>query len=265
MAPIKFEEHVKEKLDGREIKPSAESWEKLNSRLDNAEKKPVQRWWVPAVAAVGVLLIASIFFLKQQGQDSLPVVESPVEKETRKNNDQTGFEPPVHVASEEENNKDRSKNSGNIKSAKPVVREQVVASDTKESGYAAKNSSDIKQTRKKLQPVAVVNIQHKDKQEMLFSEKMRDLIAEVSEKQKLSGKKVTEAEVDALLAQAAREISEMRGVNNVSGVAPEQLLAEAEEEIYESFKSKIFNVLKDGYQKAVIAVSNRTGPPQEYK
>ena len=38
MAPIKFEENIKDKLDKRTIQPSTEAWVKLSSRLDAQEQ-----------------------------------------------------------------------------------------------------------------------------------------------------------------------------------------------------------------------------------
>ena len=34
MAPIKFEENIKDKLEKRTLTPSSESWSKLSERLD---------------------------------------------------------------------------------------------------------------------------------------------------------------------------------------------------------------------------------------
>ena len=39
MAPIKFEDNIRARLEQREIKPSAEAWEKLEAALDQ-EAKP---------------------------------------------------------------------------------------------------------------------------------------------------------------------------------------------------------------------------------
>lgn len=39
MAPLKFEEKMKEKLEQRAIKPSSDSWERLTTQLDSARKQ----------------------------------------------------------------------------------------------------------------------------------------------------------------------------------------------------------------------------------
>ena len=39
MAPIKFEENIKDKLEKRTVMPSEASWSKLSQRLDGEEKR----------------------------------------------------------------------------------------------------------------------------------------------------------------------------------------------------------------------------------
>ena len=83
MAPIKFEEHVKEKLDEREIQPSTGSWDQLDSRLNNSKKSSGNKWWVSAAAAVIVLLIAGLIFINQQKQGSIEIVDTPKDEAIR--------------------------------------------------------------------------------------------------------------------------------------------------------------------------------------
>ena len=39
MAPLKFEEHIKEKLEQRKLQPSADAWQRLNEHLDDDSAK----------------------------------------------------------------------------------------------------------------------------------------------------------------------------------------------------------------------------------
>ncbi len=60
MGRLKFEKEFKEKLDRREIKPSENSWEKLNSQLDSEEKSSkFNLWWLGIAATIlaGILII----------------------------------------------------------------------------------------------------------------------------------------------------------------------------------------------------------------
>ena len=43
MAPLKFEDHIKEKLEGRRIIPSVNAWDKLEAKLDMQSKKKKKR------------------------------------------------------------------------------------------------------------------------------------------------------------------------------------------------------------------------------
>ena len=64
MAPINFENNIKDKLDERMLKPSTDAWGKLSDRLDNQDKNNNKKpyWWLGLAASiVGVLFIVSQF------------------------------------------------------------------------------------------------------------------------------------------------------------------------------------------------------------
>ena len=39
MAPIKFEEKIKDKLEQRHLKPSADAWDRLSEKLDAVKNR----------------------------------------------------------------------------------------------------------------------------------------------------------------------------------------------------------------------------------
>ena len=91
--------------------------------------------------------------------------------------------------------------------------------------------------------------------EKLIQSKLEEIIAAAAKNDEIS-----EDEVDILLAEAASEISRERNLNiYASGneINANALLAEVEDEIYQSFRAKVFEVLKEGYLKAKTAVANR--------
>ena len=58
MAPYKLEDNIREKLEARELKPSADAWKKLESKLDAAQpKKKTLVWYYVAAGFVGFLII----------------------------------------------------------------------------------------------------------------------------------------------------------------------------------------------------------------
>lgn len=63
MEPNKFEEEIRNKLNEREIQPSAAAWTKLEGML-SAEDKPRRRfpWWYVAASVLGFLLVGTVYF-----------------------------------------------------------------------------------------------------------------------------------------------------------------------------------------------------------
>lgn len=257
MAPIKFEDHVKKKLDEREIQPSAGSWDQLNSRLNNSEKSSGNRWWLSAVAAVVVVLVASILFVNQQEQNSLPIVEKPAEIKEEGQPGKVQFEQPVEVASEDiEENK---KNSGiapseseigekdnlvaESNSSRPTVPEKVDANKTKKSETKTSN-------RQQIVSVEVPEVYNRGKEFDLekFKNDFQPTI-----KQEMS----SEEKAEALLAQAMSKIDN----SNIESVDIEalasNLLEEAEEDLDQSFRREVFEIMKEGFIKAKDAIVTR--------
>ena len=61
MAPIKFEEQLKEKLEKRTIQPSPEAWKKLSVRLDDQGNNKNHRgyWWLGIAASITGIILAA--------------------------------------------------------------------------------------------------------------------------------------------------------------------------------------------------------------
>ncbi len=63
----KFEIQIKERLNAREIKPSAMAWEKLDTMLSEKEKQKTKFPWLYVAASfVGFLLIGTLFFNQKE-------------------------------------------------------------------------------------------------------------------------------------------------------------------------------------------------------
>lgn len=51
MAPYKLEDNIREKLEARELKPSADAWSKLEAKLDTEQpKKKTVLWYYVAAS-----------------------------------------------------------------------------------------------------------------------------------------------------------------------------------------------------------------------
>jgi len=75
MEPNKFEKHIKNQLEEREIKPSSGAWEKLSERLDDEIPQVKKRnYFFYAVAASFIgLLIASIIYVYKTNETNTPI------------------------------------------------------------------------------------------------------------------------------------------------------------------------------------------------
>lgn len=250
MARQQFEDQFKNKLDSREIKPSEGSWEQLAGRLDSAEKRSVPIFWWVGIAAtiVGGILIYSLMFTFNPNVDSPVIVDAPSEKATEEKFEVVFQNVPV-VAEEvrPEKNSEEAENSSeknNLQNNKtPITKKESLAIVTAEEEQAAETTTEVLADTETAEEIRIRS-------------KLEEAIAEVSSK--AISQDATDAEIDALLYKAAGEISLEQHRNYSSGsVNASDLLYDVEMELEESFRDKVFDLLKDGYTKARSAVANR--------
>ncbi|GAB2766295.1 hypothetical protein [Salinimicrobium soli] len=240
MEPVKFEEHVKKQLSQREITPSADSWSRLESRLENnkSRQKPYL-WWIGMAAAVLViaLVIGSVF-------SSSPIDETPVVVET----------PSEGIKVEE--------NSGTTTPQDAIVEApQVMEEQTEAIVESIPQEEKKPEVPKRAKTEDVLVAQNTSKEEVVVEPEVKTeftsntVVAEVADEGE-KNTKVTDSEVEALLQMARTEIQ-----NDPAYAAQqfdsEELLDEVEFELEESFREKVFEVLKKGFSKAKTAVANR--------
>ena len=71
-----IDRQIREKLQEREIQPSASAWERLSSQLDDVEQKKRSPWFLYLGYAASIAVIVSLFFLwSQKDQDSSDSLE----------------------------------------------------------------------------------------------------------------------------------------------------------------------------------------------
>ena len=246
MGQLKFEKNFSKKLNKREIDPKTGSWEELSLRLNSEEKskRPIF-WWIGIAATlVGGILIFSVLF--NEPISEIPViVNTPVEEIFKEKTEsrQISFEKPAAQEMAEPK-------KASVKSVKNIFYEkQPVANSKLASDGNTQESSKTKNF-------------HTQKDPDLMNEKKisgipEEVIAEASSKENKTGE-ITDAEVDALLAIASEQISRDRSTKSVSeNIDAKSLLMVAELELEQSFREKVFDVLKEGYFKAKTAVVNR--------
>ncbi len=229
MEPARFEEHIKKQLQKREIKPSAEAWEKLEARLEQGEKpKQVQFWWIGVAAA-----IAGVFFF-------LGTLFNTPSEPTVVEHNANGILPAESVE-------------------KPKQEMLITSEETEKEETSAPGPLPGRAEIPKAEKAVAVQEEPVEKPILALGEpevapdpQVENAVAAISTVETT----VTDSEVDALLNAAMDELDQ-QSAYAVQTVEAEDLLQEVEYELEQNFRQKVFEVLKEGFSKAKTAVANR--------
>lgn len=253
MAPIKFEEQIKDKLEKRSLSPSSDSWSKLAGRLDAEEKKtkkPVY-WWLGVAAGLVILLAVTIQFLNKDEKEKImpTIVEEQVEDTIKK---------PLEEQLNTIENKNLAEENTSEDNIEPVKKPQV---------NAYKKVAEI-QPKIKTQLAGVEN-SNPNKSEIIVTPKkelqnttdeaiIKTAMASALNELKSNNTEVTDKEVDSLLKIASKELFRDKLKQDATKtVNAEALLQSVEDDMGQSFRSKVFEALKESYETVKTAVAER--------
>lgn len=256
MAPIKFEEDIKNKLEERRIEPSSGSWDKLSSQLDKGPKgRQVKFWWL-TIAASFVLVLVSILRITTSENEMAPVDQFSQEK---------SLDLDVKMGSEKEQE---------ITSPKQLNTQQVVVDEQKEQLNTVRNAGEIELGF--TTTIAKDEALSKAPNESGVSVEAKDLIQNEDTSQALSSNQIEESaieellstdilkakdlsrETDSLLKAAQKALLLERSMTaDAVMVKASDLLMEVEDEVEPSLKSKVYDVFKGGFKKVKTAVAQR--------
>lgn len=261
MAPYKLEDNIREKLEAREIKPSANAWKKLEAKLDaERPKKKTVLWYYVAASFVGLLILASVLFNRNttevKNQVANETIEMPAtERESEIIPNNTNSE----TVASEENSSEKTESKVSKKKASETQKPDV------EPKPFQQKKSAIDKRIEKSDAIAVQNMNVKQtvntektvvyKEGQIFNTKVDEVVASVKKLQQ-DNAEVTATEVEALLADARREIRTQRILNSKK-VDATALLQDVERELEKSFRDKVFDALGEGFNKLRTAVSER--------
>ncbi|MEA1786753.1 hypothetical protein U1E44_11665 [Arenibacter sp. GZD96] len=243
MAPLKFEEHIKDKLDKREIQPSARAWEHISSQLSTRAKRHRNNFlWYGVAASVAGLIVLNWIFLADA-------------------NDIGGIKNTVV---------DTDKTIKEVQLTPDIKREPIkneVMTTTKKEPTELKDSSNEYRTKilnnEKIQQIAILdsskqylkNVLWKTSEEVVEA-KIAAVVAEVDEMQQ-ENYTVTESDIDAMLRKAQQEILVEKYMKESNSVDATALLIDVEDELEQSFRDHLFETLKNGFLKVRTAVADR--------
>lgn len=263
MAPIKFEDKLKDKLENRSLQPSQDVWNTLADRLDKEDNKyNTKRFWWLGIAAslIGVFLITTQFYKTMEAKKDLPIV---VDSQSEIPQDSKLITEPVNddeiiIASDTEEDKKHLETVNATEVATIVNNPKAENQNQAHKEHSLKQPQQLKNTvassasleleRKENLPVKTVS------QEDLKIIEVVDVIKQLQANES----SVSEKEIDSLLKQAQRDILKQRIFDETTRtVSADALLQDVEVELEQSFRDKVFEALKSSYNSVKTAVAER--------
>jgi hypothetical protein len=244
MAPIKFEENIKDKLEKRTIEPSRQAWDSLSDRLSSDSKGTSNKTvWFLGIAAsvVGILFMLNMFFSTSVTNIQEPVI---VDTET------------IEV--------DVPQKKNNLESKEPIVDieadylDDASISEEKLKIYETRKASVVPE-RHQVKNTSIANVSDNREPEESVSNSIIELPSteiELTQIDRQEPNKKTETDIDALLLKAQEKIANTNTITSRS-IDPNALLQDVEEDIDESFRAKVFETIKTNYKKVKTAVAER--------
>jgi hypothetical protein len=267
MAPIKLEETIKNKLEKRTLEPSNDAWAQLAKQLDAEDKKKSRSlFFYVAIAAsiVGVLFVTTLFFKSSEEQTVMPTVVETIDQSQEQQDHVSNSNPlesVVAVSSSDSVQKETTTNEIVPQEHPSMVNEQNVATISEEKTIDKASSNNIIETKTAI--VAVKTSIEKQNNVTLLNEltfeeaKAIEVVAQIKNIEIEKGS-VTDAEIEALLKQAEKEILKQRIYNETTRtVDANALLQDVEDDLDRSFRTRVFETLKSSYKTVKTAVAER--------
>ncbi|MGS2727662.1 hypothetical protein ACU8DI_13715 [Psychroserpens sp. BH13MA-6] len=272
MAPIKFDENIKQKLEKRTLQPSADAWVKLEDQLESRDKRKSKGLFLYvgiAASLVGVLLVTTLFFKSPESSNISPVIvetemKTDVKKEPvmKSQQDKLATELSENIDDDIKTNEDvlemdtsvtpRKEESELLVASQNVPKVNVIEADPKISIHNSENTvaaiTHTPNTPQKEKVLATMSLEEA---------KVIEVVQEIKRLELLEGT-VSDSEIEALLKQAEKEILRERIYSETTRtVDARALLEDVEYDLEQSFRTRVFESLKSSYRTVKTAVAER--------
>ncbi|WP_299895414.1 hypothetical protein [uncultured Aquimarina sp.] len=277
MAPLKFEDNIKDKLEQRTIQPSDAIWERLDQELDakSGQKKVKKYWWMGLAASIVGVLMTTTFFTNSS--DSLKPSNNQLVEVTNEKNDSKqsedidvvnidalkeeeiivnketteAIEKEINTPITKKNKEERIQNKKSLRSTIATIESvQKVEENSEEDTkiVITEKSEVITHPIKEIEDPLEIN-------KGVIDNKVSGIVAQVEQLEQ-NNKVVTDEEIEALLLKAQHEITTQQILQS-NTVNASALLLDVESELDESFKDRVFEALKTGFEKLKTTVAER--------
>ena len=232
MEPNNIENQIREKLNSREIQPSAQAWDRLDAMLTVAEEKKTKRSffsfkYIGIAASVLVFVTLGLFYFNQKNitiENQNTVVET------------------------ENGSKETPNSKFQIPNIENKQNNEVAVSNEKMTTHNPKL-----ETRNSQPTSNEVSIITQNQEEAIVNQEI------VSPKQEVKTiKKTSMVDVDELLASVEKDRKKETKVSKSNiNIDAKSLLSEVDTELDMTFRQRVLNTVNKNYKSVKEAVANR--------
>ena len=252
MEPNKFEKQLREKLNAREIQPSAQAWDRLDAMLSVAEEKKTRKPFGFLFIAAGILVLVTLglfFFNQNDTVISTPNTIVGTEPKTDTVQNPTENIPSPIVESQKQNEAVASSD------VQPTTHNNVTLS-TVEGQQKSTNRQGVSiqnQSPKSNQIIRDKTIEYQVSSDVALKE-----LPKIMEPKEIVIRKEVKAKSDeSLLADLDHKVKESTNKTATVKVDAKSLLSQVDGEVEYSFREKMLQKINKNYQEVKVALANR--------
>ena len=247
MEPNKIEKQFRDKLNTREIQPSAQAWDRLDAMLSVTEEKKTMLPFGFLFIAASILVFATLglFFFTQNSKEIEPtntIVGTEIKKDTDQKEADKFQEPIIEKPQENTIAINQFQSSPNTQQS------SMERSGKNQKATVNKSTNDNQ------------NQINKDKEiEYLFSGDVaiKDIPKISTQREMIVVGNASIKSDEALLADMDKVAKQSTTQKMVVKVDTKRLLSQAEGEVEYTFREKIINKVNKNYQEVKVALANR--------
>ncbi len=249
MAPLKFEENIKDRIEERTIAPSETSWDVLAAELDKQSipRSSICKWVGVAASIAAVIVVYFTTVVKMPSDIPQLVVTSSQDQTVTTVCNTEVYHPVISQDVVEATTKETlDKEVKTIVQSVQIATESIVVTELE--------SKEVSETPVIGQSNQEQELTHTIVDETIIANAVAVVFTEVAALEKKQ--EVTAEEIDALLYEAQQKLTQQQLLSATS-MTPSALLEEVETALDESFKERVFEALKIGFQKLKTSVAEK--------
>ncbi|MFN3753395.1 hypothetical protein [Flavobacterium sp.] len=245
MEPNKIEKQFREKLNAREIQPSAQAWDRLDAMLSVAEEKKTRKpyGFLFIAASILVFVTLGLFLFNQNGTEINPantIVGAETKIDTVQNKTENSQLP--IVASQQQNEVVATSD------IQPTTNNRQPT--TNHQGVSINNQSGTNQN-------PIINREKPIEFQNSSDVAQKDMPRIMEQTQIVVGKQNTSKSDERLLADLDKSAKQSANQESSLKVDAKSLLSQVDGEVEYTFREKMLQKINKNYQEVKVALANR--------